>query len=77
MLTDDGLGVASLKGSIADGAEGTDCHGNVGMAKDVVTEGEFLPNFSQDTVDVEGKMGSRRENGVGRKRRENGVGRKI
>jgi len=52
VLTDDGLGVAGLKGGIADGAEGTDCHGNVGMAKDVVTEGEFLPNFAQDAVDV-------------------------
>ncbi|MEN8726053.1 MAG: hypothetical protein ABF325_10835 [Lentimonas sp.] len=58
MLADDGLGVAGLEGGIADGPEGTDGHGNVGVAKDVVTEGEFLPNFSQDTVDVEGKMGS-------------------
>ena len=52
MFADDGLGVTSLEGGVADGAEGADGHGNVGMAQDVVAEGELLPDFTEDAVDV-------------------------
>ena len=55
VFANDGLGVASLEGGVADGAEGADGHGNVGMAQDVVAEGEFLPDFAEDAVDVFGR----------------------
>ena len=55
VLADDGLGVASLEGGVAHGAEGADRHGNIGVAEDVVAEGELLPDFAEDAVDVFGR----------------------
>ena len=55
VFADDGLGVTSLEGGVADGAEGADGHGNVGVAEDVVAEGEFLANFAEDAIHVFGR----------------------